>query len=159
LTAINSIITKNVRMLNEDKYMTITVLAAHQGGKFVFSGLHQDIMIRRAGSGAIDQVETKGFWIGINDNINGLVCDDTFSLGIGDVMLVFTDGITEAWHKNAVQGSRSPERDMFGQEKLVGLLRDHGERSTDEIQNAIIAALSDYQRQDDVTMVMIRRLS
>ena len=48
LALVNKTITSNIRQLDENKYMTITVLAAIESGKFAFSGMHQDILVYRA---------------------------------------------------------------------------------------------------------------
>jgi serine phosphatase RsbU (regulator of sigma subunit) len=157
LTVINGTITKNVRMLNEDKYVTITVLATHKDGSFCFSGLHQNILVRRAATGTVDVIETNGFWIGIEDDIAKKVEDETFILNTGDVMLIFTDGITEAWKKGTTKNERNPDSDMFGEDNLIEIFKRNGERTVDEIKNSIVAALVDYQCNDDVTMVVIRR--
>src|SRR5262249_14369988 len=48
LSVINSTITANVKHLGDDRYMTITLLATYKDGRFLFSGLHQDLMVHRA---------------------------------------------------------------------------------------------------------------
>ena len=67
LSRVNDVITENIRKLGEDKYMTITVFAYIEDGKFCFSGLHQDIMVYRAVAGDVQLVATNGVWIGILD--------------------------------------------------------------------------------------------
>jgi len=96
LTLINRTIADNISRLGEDKYMTITVMAMHQKEMFFFSGLHQDIMVYRSMTKRVDMVETRGMWIGLVDNVSGMMENDTLSVGPGDVILVYTDGITEA---------------------------------------------------------------
>jgi serine phosphatase RsbU (regulator of sigma subunit) len=157
LEAINKTITKNVRLIDQDKYMTITVLATHKDGKFFFSGLHQDILILRAETGTVDTVETDGLWLGLDADMRPKATDNILQLNIGDLMLIYTDGITEAWHKGTVKNLRDPENDMFGADRLKEIFRSNWKKSTDEIKNAIIFALTDYQCQDDVTMVLMRR--
>ncbi|MCU0822530.1 MAG: SpoIIE family protein phosphatase, partial [Spirochaetes bacterium] len=96
LSIINKTISYNIKQMGEDKYMTITVMAAHKNGEFIFSGLHQDILIYNSGMRRVDTVETSGMWLGIIDEIDGLNQNESLKLNVGDVMLVFTDGITEA---------------------------------------------------------------
>ena len=69
LSRVNRVITENIKKLNEDRYMTITVIASLAGGKFHFSGQHQHIMIYRCGSGTLDLVETDGIWLGIAESL------------------------------------------------------------------------------------------
>ena len=40
--------------------------------------------------------------------------DLSLSMGPGDVLLLHTDGVVNAWKRGAVGGQRNPERDMFG---------------------------------------------
>jgi serine phosphatase RsbU (regulator of sigma subunit) len=159
LAGINTTITRNIRQLNEDKYMTITVLAAHANGEFIFSGLHQDIMVYRAESSSVEHIETEGMWIGMMDDIQPMLKDKKVSLAVGDAALLFTDGITEAWKKNTVQDNRSVKGDMFGDERLVEIFREHGAGSPEEIKNAIIAGLSGYDCSDDITLVIFKRIT
>lgn len=160
LSIINRSITDNIKQLDEDKYMTITVFAAYRDGKFHFSGLHQDVLVYRAASGTTEQVKTDGMWLGIMDDISGYVNDSTLTLEVGDSMLVYTDGITEAWEKSsmAVDNWKRAER-MFGDEKLNELFCSMGGGQPDEVKNGILAALQEYQCHDDVTMVILKRVS
>ena len=101
LSIVNETITKNIQMMSDDKYMTITVMATIEDGKFIFSGLHQDILIFRSKTKEIEIVETNGIWLGVSDNIQDFLKDDGFTLDKGDLILVFTDGIIESKKKQA----------------------------------------------------------
>ncbi len=101
LSVINRAIYENIVRMDEQKHMTIIVLAAGKDGKFCFSGLHEDILIRRAKTGKVEIVESDGMWIGIEPDITELLSDDVLQLESGDCMVLFTDGITEAFAKRA----------------------------------------------------------
>jgi sigma-B regulation protein RsbU (phosphoserine phosphatase) len=156
LTIINRTISKNIRMLEEDKYMTITVLASHEDGRFVFAGLHQDIMVYRAGRADVELIETQGTWIGLMDDISGMMPDDTLKVNHGDTILLFTDGITEAWHKGSVENNRDVEVSMFGSKRLIDIFKKLGSRTPEEIISGIISELDNYDCTDDVTLVVIK---
>jgi serine phosphatase RsbU (regulator of sigma subunit) len=158
LVKINKTLRNNIQKLGGDKYMTLMVLAAHKDGRFIFSGLHLDILVYRAQQREVEIVETSGMWIGVMNDIKGIVRDDTFELLAGDTILLYTDGITEAWIKNSEKDIRDTETAMFGQDRLMEVFYRNGHLSLDEIKKSIIAALSDYQCKDDVTMMIIRRL-
>lgn len=149
LTVINRTIADNIRQLEEDKYMTLMVMASHKDGRFSFAGLHQDIMIYRSASRTVEIVETNGMWIGLVDDISGLVYDESFSLGNGDTLLLFTDGITEA---------RDVSNRMFSSEQLAAILGRVGGGRPAEIMKAIIDALSGYRCDDDVTLMVVNRV-
>ncbi len=69
----------------------------------------------------------------------------------GHIVLVATDGLWEA--KNA-------QDEQFGEDRLRELLRTHAHKNTDQIKDAIRAAVNEFQgdiaQDDDVTFVVIR---
>ncbi|MCP4601486.1 MAG: AAA family ATPase [Proteobacteria bacterium] len=158
LTIVNKTIYKNISRLGENKYMTITVLAAHENGEFHFSGMHQDIMIYRADMGNVEIIQTEGMWIGIIDDIERMLKNEVLELNVGDVMLLFTDGITEAVEKGGVEHKRTKKGKMFGNKRLAEILCKMGKETTEEIKDKIIEELENYLCEDDVTMVVLKRL-
>jgi serine phosphatase RsbU (regulator of sigma subunit) len=161
LSRINQMLRKNIRLIDEDKYMTITVLSCHKEGNFQYSGLHQDILIYRARNDEVEIIETRGMWLGINLNLPGdfSFCNDSFTLDVGDVLMLYTDGIIEAWRKGTLEDHRDPASDMFGIARLVDVFHRVGRSSPDEIQEAILDGLDDYICNDDVTLVVVKRMS
>ncbi|MCP4135167.1 MAG: PP2C family protein-serine/threonine phosphatase [bacterium] len=158
LVKINTVIRENIKKVAADKYMTITIFACLKEGEMIFSGLHEDIFIYRAKDSRVDYIETTGVWLGILDDINGMMSDSSLLLNAGDTMLIYTDGITESWKKGSVKGKRTPSSDMFGKEKLKDVLFTMGLASPEEIKNAILTELKNYKSHDDITMVVIRKL-
>lgn len=148
LTSINETIANNIRQLGEDRYMTITVFAAHQKGRFIYSGLHQDILIYRAETDKVEAVETEGIWLGVVDDIDGMGSDRAIELQQNDVLLLYTDGVVEA-----VDSAGK----MYGHEKLSAALKVSGTKSVEEIRDAIISDLEGYKKDDDVTILILKR--
>jgi sigma-B regulation protein RsbU (phosphoserine phosphatase) len=70
----------------------------------------------------------------------------------GDVVLFYTDGVTEAMNSN---------RELFGDERLSEVLREHHGGSPQEIINAVMQAVQQFTQgepqSDDVTMVVLKR--
>jgi serine phosphatase RsbU (regulator of sigma subunit) len=156
LQAINMTIKKNIIRLGGDKYVTITALAVFDNGRFHFSGLHQNILIYRSKTRTVESVETEGFWIGIIDDIHGMLRDERLEMNLDDMMLLFTDGITEAWEKGSQMDKRDAEKQMFGENRLVERLSAHGKGKTEDVKNAILDALQEYDCIDDVSMVILK---
>ena len=154
LDIVNATISDNIKRLGEDKYMTISVLAATVGGKFIFSGLHQDIMIFRAGTGKVDLIETRGMWIGIVDDIKGMLDLDSLSMAPGDVMLLYSDGVTEAVKKET---AKSADPELFGDIHLADLFKKAATLPVDGIKDTILKDLKGYICGDDVTIVILKR--
>lgn len=150
LETINTIISGNIRRLGEMKYMTMTVLAAYKHGNFSFAGLHQDILIYRAETATVDVVETNGFWLGIESDISNMMVVEKLQLNLGDTMLLYTDGVTEAMDR---------EEEMFGLHRLKKALEQSGEKTAQKIHDVIIDTIKFYQKPDDVTLVVIKRVN
>ncbi|MBN2158910.1 MAG: SpoIIE family protein phosphatase [Spirochaetes bacterium] len=159
LTLINRTISDNINRFGEMKYMTITVMAEHENGKFFFSGLHQDLMVYRAKTQSVEMIETRGMWIGLINSVDGMMEDDLLTINTGDVLLVYTDGITEALCKLPGSDECDDSSEMFGDQKLAGILMENGRRSPEEIKKNILDALNGYCCNDDVTMVIAKKIT
>ncbi|HOD16061.1 MAG TPA: SpoIIE family protein phosphatase [Spirochaetota bacterium] len=157
LSRVNRVITENIKRLNEDRYMTITVIASLAGGTFHFSGQHQHIMIYRSSDGSLELVETDGIWLGIAESLKP-PASGGFTLGVGDALLLYTDGLTDAWRAGTVKDRRDPENDMFGLDRLEVSFRRRGDRSPAEIKDGILGDLAGYEFNDDVTIVVVKRV-
>jgi histidine kinase len=147
LTLVNKTIAQNIKRLGESKYMTITVLLL-SGDTFYFSGLHQDIIILRRETNKIEEVETRGMWLGVMDDLEGTLENDSLKLKQDDVMVLYTDGITEAT-LNGV---------MFGEDRLRKLIKKNGKKSPEELKKRILEELKDYKRDDDITAVILKKI-
>ncbi len=149
LHVVDKVIAENIRRLDDDKYMTISVLACHEGGRFVFSGLHQDILIYRCESHSVEMIETTGMWIGLIGDLQNMNVNDVLFMNSGDVLLLYTDGITEAMDN---------DRNLYSTERLAEIFRVLAEKGTiDDIKNGILLDLEPYTCRDDVTMVVVKR--
>ncbi len=73
------------------------------------------------------------------------------ALNPGDLILLFTDGLSEA---------SSPEGQMFGEGRLLDSIRQHRKLSPDEILNTLFQAVTTYSRRaaqsDDATAVILK---
>lgn len=147
LSRVNAAVRSNIRKVNEDHYMTITGLRL-EGSSVRYSGLHQDILVYRARSRTVERVETRGMWIGPVDDIGPLLSDDTIDLATGDIVLLFTDGITEA----VIEGKR------FGTDGLAGIFSKLAADGHDSsgILRGIMQNMNGAAPQDDVTMLAVR---
>lgn len=78
----------------------------------------------------------------------------------GDVLLAFTDGVTERLDPNAPGGEDDVHE--FGRDRLARLLLDHREDDAETTANAVIEAVrafgADAPLADDVSLLVIRRL-
>lgn len=157
LTDINGTIYQNIQYLADDKYMTITVFSIDDKGIFNFSGLHQDVMVYRSDTGEVELIRTDGIWLGLMEDIGENLDDKSLILAPGDVMLLYTDGITEARDREHPLNRETNSIIMFGSNKLAELLSMHGTLQPDEIRTKILSELQDYNVNDDVTLMILKR--
>ena len=76
---------------------------------------------------------------------------DSVRLGAGDVMVLYTDGITEA---------ENVRLEMFGTDRLEAVIRNFRTLSSQEISGKILDAIKefcgDHPQSDDITLMVIR---
>ncbi len=152
LVSVNKAIKENIAKLGESKYMTLTAFAVFEDNKICFSGMHQDFLVYRASEGAIETIKTNGMWIGILDNIKDVLIEEQFAIHAGDVLLLYTDGVTEAYKRSGENA-----REMYGMSRLSGLLLENAQKTSSEIGQQLLSDLAPYEKDDDVTFVVVKR--
>lgn len=149
LERVNEVITDNINALGEDKYITITILCRHEDGRFTYSGLHEDILIYRANSNSVEKIKTDGMWLGIKSDIEPYMQDESLMMGINDVLLLYTDGVTESF---------GADKKIYSRDRLIDQLKKSGKFTTNEIRDNIRDDLKSYVQHDDTTMIIMKRL-
>jgi len=126
--------------------MTATVTYTNAG--------HNPPMLLRA-DGTLVRLEEGGMLLGFLADQEYV--QSTAALEPGDMLVLFTDGITEAVNPEA----EDREGKYFGEERLLEVLRAQAGRSAAEIQAAVLAAVTAHIRRtapsDDMTLVVIKR--
>jgi serine phosphatase RsbU (regulator of sigma subunit) len=150
LSIINQTIHRNIFKLGEKRYMTLTVFACYDHGRFVFSGAHLPLICYKKETGTLEITETTGAWIGIIDDVEGMNTDTDFTLDEGDTLLLYTDGITESLKKNG---------DFFTEKDLGDIFAGLAYNSSKEIVNGIRREMGKLVFDDDVTIFVIKRTS
>jgi len=78
----------------------------------------------------------------------------TVSLRPGDVLVMFSDGITEAIN---------PAQELFGEARLAAVIAEHRNAAASELIDRIIGAVRAYAataaQTDDMTLLVLKRLS
>jgi serine phosphatase RsbU (regulator of sigma subunit) len=133
------------------KYMTITVLSYDSDGNFSHCGQHQDLLIYRKKTNQIEYIPTEGVWIGMANLLTDAgitLSDKQFKLFPGDLLLLFTDGITEGVNK---QG------EMLGTQGLANILKENADLPMGQIKDKILESIEGYSTPDDITFLCIRK--
>lgn len=146
LVRANQAVQNNLRKVGKGQYMTITLLEM-AGSVVTFAGLHQDLLVHRAGTGAVERIETHGLWVGILDDVSGLLRDDTVHLEPGDTLLLYSDGVTE----------RKVGAALLGTDGLAASFKSAASEQAhpNTILQRLIGDLSGQRLTDDATLMAV----
>jgi sigma-B regulation protein RsbU (phosphoserine phosphatase) len=113
---------------------------------------HEPAMIYDPSSDSFDELHGRGIALGV---------DETYSFeeqirelwSDSQIVLIGTDGIWE---------TANPQGEEFGKKRLMEIIRQHKNRSSEQIVQAITEALAGHRetapQQDDVTLVVIKKV-
>ncbi|MEM7019081.1 MAG: 7TM diverse intracellular signaling domain-containing protein, partial [Pseudomonadota bacterium] len=150
---LNQTVYDNVERMGIDKNLTL-VLIDYQGGHLRISGQHEEILIVRK-NGEMERIDTidLGFMIGVERDIEALVNSIELSLQPGDGIVLYTDGITEAFSDN---------RKQYGLDRLCEVISENWAESSRDIQQAVIQDFHGHTGEarilDDYTFMVIKQL-
>jgi serine phosphatase RsbU (regulator of sigma subunit) len=117
---------------------------------YVNAGHNPPLILRpKNGSCEIFQLPSTGIPLGIS--ADSQFTSATFQFEIDDVLVAYTDGITEAANR---------QRELWGEQRLEALLKSCSRKSPGEIINAILKQLSTFAngqpQRDDQTLLVMR---
>jgi serine phosphatase RsbU (regulator of sigma subunit) len=146
LAVVNRAVTPNLERIGKGQYMTAAALR-FDGPRVRYSGLHEDMLLRRAATNTIERIETGGAWVGVLDDIESVLRDDEVVLQHGDTLLLISDGVTEARRDGKLLADAGIAQ-WFTELAAAP--------SCQAIVNGIEERLKDYVTMDDVTILAIR---
>ena len=88
-------------------------------------------MLWRAATGKCERVITPGTWLGIGPNIDHALIESTIALAEGDLLVLYTDGLTEAM---------TADHQQFGIARVEAIVERCRDRPTAEIEREILGA-------------------
>lgn len=149
----------NLRNLNQIIYpditedMFITMLHSNFNNKtkiLTYSNAgHNPLIVYRAKEDKVELHSVKGVAIGFMQGYN--YKQGELKLEKGDIVLYYTDGITEA---------ENPNKELFGFERLEKVIYDNRYNDVDTIKENILNEINifrrDYPQVDDLTFVVIK---
>jgi serine phosphatase RsbU (regulator of sigma subunit) len=152
LNIVNQTLYDNLERMKSDKTMTLSILDYAQG-VIKLSGQHEKmIVIRRSGSlECIDTIDL-GFPIGLELEISHFIAQEEVQLNSGDVVVLYTDGITEAENIN---------HRLYGLERLCKVVVANRHGSAEEIKWVVIddvrQHIGTHKVFDDITLLVIKQ--
>ena len=152
LDVLNQTLYDNLQRMKSDKHMSLSVLD-YQNRKISLSGQHEELIVVRR-HGEIEQIDTidLGFPIGLDTEIAEFIGSMNIELDIGDIVVLYTDGITESEDING---------NFYGLERLCRVVVESRDRNASEIRTQVIADLRAFITSqkvfDDITLVILKQ--
>jgi phosphoserine phosphatase RsbU/P len=153
LGIVNKVIYQNIQRISSDKNLTLSLMD-YSDGKLRLTGQHEEVIIVRV-SGELERVDTTslGLPVGMDEDITEFLSNTEIDLASGDVVVLFTDGVTEAERVDTAQ---------YGVERLCEIVTENHSKTSQEIKDAIIddvmAHIGTNKVYDDITVLVIKRL-
>ncbi|MEG4108156.1 AAA family ATPase [Microcoleus sp. S13_C5] len=152
LDVLNRTLYANIERIDSSRNMTLALLD-YQDSNFTLSGQHEEIIVVRT-DGNIERIDTMelGFPLGLEEDIADFVSQVQVHLNRGDVVVLYTDGITEAENINKV---------YYGIERLCQVTQENRHKTAEKIRQAVIDHLLQHIDKhkvfDDITLVVLKQ--
>jgi serine phosphatase RsbU (regulator of sigma subunit) len=127
------------------------VVHLHNGMMKVARAGHCPMLLYSDGKGRYIRPQGLGLGIGSQEIFERTIIQDQIQLNEGDVVVLYTDGITEAYPKNGIE---------FGYERLLDVIQNVGSKTALEIRDAIVMSVDEHMNHespdDDLTIVVMK---
>jgi|GEM_PF-2300254 len=149
---LNRTIYNNVQRMGSERNLTLSLLD-YQQDTLRLSGQHEEMIVVRAG-GKVERIDTVdlGFPLGLEEDIINFIAHTHLQLHPGDVVVLYTDGITEAENLEQVH---------YGIERLCNIVSQHWQQSAQDIRQAVIDDVRQHigtqKVYDDITLLVLKQ--
>jgi len=147
---------KRVNQLLCDKslafqFVTLFLFLLRPGGEgeFISAG-HNPAYLFRSATGKIEKLAPEAFALGMFES----ACFQSreFYLDRGDLLIVYSDGLTDA---------EDPLEEMFGEERLLEIIRQEAPAGSRAVEQSILKNIADFTQStpqtDDITFVVVEK--
>jgi sigma-B regulation protein RsbU (phosphoserine phosphatase) len=87
----------------------------------------------------------------LRSRFEGMLHEHTLTIGPGDVLVLFTDGISEAMNSM---------RDLYGEDRLCLCVEEHASLEPDALCDAIFESVRTFadgaEQHDDMTLIVLK---
>jgi len=138
---------------SDHRIMTLMILKYLGKGNFIFTGQHESLIIISS-TGKVRDIPSMdyGMYAGLESNVDKYLDTLTFSLKKDDVLILYTDGLTEAMNSNNIE---------FGKEGIITSALSVRHKSADTIRSAIVTKCLNYMESkkihDDLSIMVIKK--
>jgi serine phosphatase RsbU (regulator of sigma subunit) len=133
------------------QFVTLFLFLQNPGGmgRFISAG-HNPAYLFRAATGKIEKLFSDAFFLGMFDFAT--YESRAFRLEIGDILVVISDGLTDA---------QNPQREMFGDQRLLQIIRQEAPSGGQAMEQRFLKAIEEFTQgtaqTDDITFVIVEK--
>ncbi len=142
------------RVFPDERFITLfyAELFDNKNGLCIYANAgHNNPLYLNAATGQIQLLENTGPVLGLSPDQK--YSTENINMKTGDILLLYTDGITEA---------RNANFELYGEERLIQKLKDYKGLSAKEITEDILEEVQTFSAQgtysDDKTLVTVKRV-
>ena len=142
--------------MREDMFITMAYLVLDRTRNDIAMARagHDPPLVYRKATGEVEDISVPGIAVGLDAGraFDRVTRDHTLSVDSGDVVILYTDGVTEA--VNA-------EGEEFGVERFTALVKEHAPSGAQALVDATDSTVEKFsgglQQADDITLVVIAK--
>jgi serine phosphatase RsbU (regulator of sigma subunit) len=116
-------------------------------GQFISAG-HTPAYLFRSATGEIEELGSNAGVLGLFDDAS--YQSRPFRLDQGDILVVYSDGLTDA---------ENPQEEMFGEKRLLGIIRQEAPAGSQALELSLLKAIEAFTegmpQTDDITFVVV----
>jgi sigma-B regulation protein RsbU (phosphoserine phosphatase) len=125
------------------------LLDAQGTGRFISAG-HTPTYLFRSATGTIETLASDSYFLGMFDFAS--YESRAFRLDQGDILVVYSDGLTDA---------QNQQEEMFGKKKLLQLIRQEAPSGSRALEQKLLHAIEEFTQgmpqTDDITLVVVEK--
>jgi sigma-B regulation protein RsbU (phosphoserine phosphatase) len=118
-------------------------------GQFISAG-HTPAYLFRSATGRIEKLFSEHHFLGMFDFAS--YQSRTFRLDKGDILVVYSDGLTDA---------QNQQEEMFGKERLLKIIRQEAPSGSHALEQKFLEAIEEFTQgmpqTDDITFVVVEK--
>ena len=118
-------------------------------GQFISAG-HNPAYLFRSATGTVEELVSNANVLGLFDYV--FYESSAFRLDKGDILVVYSDGLTDA---------QNHQEDMFGEERLLEIIRQEAPSGSHALKQKFLKAIEEFTQgmpqTDDITFVVVEK--
>lgn len=152
ISMVNKVLYANIARITEDRSMTLSLID-YKDRVATIVGQHESVIIcRRDGRVQVKDTRDLGMFVGFEPDISRFIHEFKVSLESGDLMVLYTDGVTEAVND---------KNEEFGLKRICAAVGELHEMTANEILEGVLARLRAHMGKtrvyDDASLMVVKQ--